>query len=325
MNSDICRLRLHGTNGAGTSITLQDGTLGIAGFAFGGCSGLTSIDIPESVVSIGNEAFSLCSGLSTIKLPSKLAQINNFCFSSCESLTSVDIPESVVSIGSYAFNYCPKLENVVLPKNLKSLCNNAFDGCSSLISITLPSTLTAFTFNSNVFKNCNNLTDVTVLWDTPINIESTSFPNRTSSTLHVPYGTKSLYAAADYWKEFKEITEERPQCAKPTITIDNGKLTFGCETEGVTFKASCQYDNSSSLSEGEELVLEGTTICHISVIATKEDYQDSDIATAEVEVGIGIKGDVNGDGAVDIGDAVRIVNKVVGKIDALAPSMTPEP
>ena len=48
------------------SITLKDGTQGIAGNAFSGCSDLVSITIPNSVTSIGSYAFYNCSGLSTI-------------------------------------------------------------------------------------------------------------------------------------------------------------------------------------------------------------------------------------------------------------------
>lgn len=43
-----------------TQITIKEGTTGIAGGAFSGCSGLTSITIPNSVTSIGGYAFSDC-------------------------------------------------------------------------------------------------------------------------------------------------------------------------------------------------------------------------------------------------------------------------
>ena len=49
-----------------TSITIKDGTLGIAGSAFSYCSSLTSVTIPNSVTSIGNYAFSGCRGLTKI-------------------------------------------------------------------------------------------------------------------------------------------------------------------------------------------------------------------------------------------------------------------
>jgi len=49
-----------------TSITLLDGTKGIASGAFGSCRFLASITIPASVISIGNFAFSDCTSLTSV-------------------------------------------------------------------------------------------------------------------------------------------------------------------------------------------------------------------------------------------------------------------
>ena len=57
-----------GTMPANTSISLQEGTLGISGSAFYNCSGLTSITIPNSVTSIDKYAFDGCSALTNVKV-----------------------------------------------------------------------------------------------------------------------------------------------------------------------------------------------------------------------------------------------------------------
>ncbi|GHT14106.1 hypothetical protein AGMMS4956_11330 [Bacteroidia bacterium] len=57
-----------GTMPANTSITVQEGTLEIAGGAFSGCSGLTSVTIPNSVTSIGDMAFYYCRGLTSVTI-----------------------------------------------------------------------------------------------------------------------------------------------------------------------------------------------------------------------------------------------------------------
>ena len=106
-------------------------------------------------------------------------------------------------------------------------------------------------------------------------------------------------------------------CATPTIKYIGGKLKFECETEGVEFVS---YFSTPADAENNtnEVIL--PTTYNVSVYARKEGYLNSDIATADVDVR-GIQGDVDGDGVVDIADAVRIVNFIVGKIDALSPKM----
>jgi len=106
----------------------------------------------------------------------------------------------------------------------------------------------------------------------------------------------------------------KPKCATPTIAIKDGKLHFECETEDVKFKYDI-HANSSTPGEGNDLDITQSYV--VKVYATKDGYEDSDVATETINNN-NIKGDTNGDGVVDIADAVRIVNLIVGKINALA-------
>ncbi len=63
-----------------TSVSLKNGTVGIANAAFSGCSGLTSVDIPSSITSIGYYAFEYCSGLISVTIPSRVASIGHAAF-----------------------------------------------------------------------------------------------------------------------------------------------------------------------------------------------------------------------------------------------------
>ena len=106
-----------------------------------------------------------------------------------------------------------------------------------------------------------------------------------------------------------------PQCAKPTIAFQNGEILFGCETEGVEYVYTCTVPASTPQSTGRKFT--PSTQYTIRVYAKKDGYLDSEPVTQKIDVR-GLKGDVNDDGEVDIADAVKIVNLVVGKIDALS-------
>ena len=78
-----------GTIPSNTSIVLKEGTLGIAGYAFDGCTGLTSVTIPDSVTSIVYGAFRGCTGLTSITIPDSVTSIGDDAFRGCTGLTSI--------------------------------------------------------------------------------------------------------------------------------------------------------------------------------------------------------------------------------------------
>ena len=90
------------------------------------------------------------------------------------------------------------------------------------------------------------------------------------------------------------------KCATPTITNNNGTLTFACETAG----AVCHYEITRA-GEGNTVQLSSTADYIVSVWATKAGYLDYDVATTTITMK---RGDVNADGVVSITDAVSVVN-----------------
>jgi hypothetical protein len=144
---------------------------------------------------------------------------------------------------------------------------------------------------------------------TPLFINSSTFSNRTSATLYVPNGSKGAYETADYWKEFKEIIEMPDRCATPTISYKNGELTFDCETEGVKYVSTITAPESTE-ADGKKIDLSKSF--RVSVYASKDGYLDSDIATQDINIR-GIKGDVDGDGVVDVNDVQTTINIILKK------------
>ena len=159
-----------GTMPDNTTITLKEGTLGIAGGAFDHCKGLTSITIPDSVTSIGEGAFAYCTELVNITVAdgnTKYHSAGN-CLIETESKTLIAgcknsiIPAdgSVISIGWYAFSGCTSLTNIAIPDRVISIGWYAFLGCTSLTSITIPDSVTSI--GEGAFAYCTELVNITV-------------------------------------------------------------------------------------------------------------------------------------------------------------------
>ena len=286
-----------------TSVTIPNSVTSIGNYAFANCEGLTSVTIPNSVTSIGSQAFRYCSGLkkvivkdiaawcgikfgnydsnplfyakhlysdedteiANLIIPNSVTSIGNGAFYGCSGLISVTIPNSVTSIGDYAFYYCSGLTSVTIPNSVTSIGLSAFDG------VDIP---TVISLIENPFKITGKTSDYRTF-------SQNTFLN---ATLYVPKGTIDKYKATDGWKDFVFIEEGTggggttpEKCEKPTISYENGKLTFTSETEG----AVCQYsitDTDIKAGSGNEVQL-GVTY-NISVYATKSGYDNSETATA---------------------------------------------
>ena len=187
-----------------TSVTIPNSVTSIGNYAFYNCS-LISVKIPNGVTSIGNYTFSWNSSMTSVTIPNSVTTIGENAFSNCSKLTSVTIPSSVTSIEYCAFEKCSGLTTLTLSNNVKKIGVSAFNNCTSLTSVTIPNSVTELSYRA--FNGCSSLTSVTVCNPIPLSIDEKTFSNRANAILYVPVGSKETYAAADYWKEFKEIIE----------------------------------------------------------------------------------------------------------------------
>lgn len=239
-----------------------------------------------------------------------MTSIESELFRQCAYLETVTIPNSVKTIYYNAFYGCGSLTTINIPNSVKTIDNNAFE-YSGLTSVTIGNGVTKI--GAYAFKDCTKLTDFTCLAEAVPNTNSDAFKNTTigKATLHVPLASVEAYAATEPWSGFKSVVATAPKCATPVITVKDGKLTFSCETEGVEFVSEASFINGPFAANNNELILAGTTTAYVSVYATKDGYIDSDTATADVELNVGKKGDVNQDGVVSITDAVSVVNIIL--------------
>ena len=294
-----------------TSITIPNSVTSIGSWAFSGCSGLTSITIPNSVTSIEIYAFENCSGLTSITIPNSVTSIESGAFSGCSGLTFITIPNSVTSIESWAFSNCSGLTSITIPNSVTSIGDYAFRDCTGLTSITIPNSVTSI--GNAAFYGCSSLLNVYCYAEQVPATGTDAFSDIYQATLHVPANVVNVYQNTSPWNGFGAIVAiegtipETPKCEKPTISYENGRLTFDCETDDVEFVYNVVPAPGVS-GKGNDVEIK--PVFTVSVYATKAGYKDSEVTTKEISVegGSGMKGDVNGDGEVGIGDIISITN-----------------
>ena len=302
-----------------TSVTIPGSVTTIGESTFYHCSSLTSVTIPGSVTTIGKSAFYNCSSLTSVTIPGSVTSIGDYAFSSCTGLTSVTIPNSVTSIGESAFYYCSSLTSVTIPTGVTTIGQSAFSRCSSLTSVTIPGSVTSI--GSYAFSGCISITLVKSYITEPYPISKDVFSDEIyrNAILNVPAGTETLYLRNEGWREFLNIEEmdasEQPvipdaeKCATPTISYENGKLSFSCPTEGVNYKYKIEANDAK---EGIGNDIQMTKTYKVTVYAFKEGMNNSDPASADITITSGKDGDVNGDGVVNAADVVKITHIIMG-------------
>ena len=333
-----------------TSVAIPSSVTSIGVEAFYYCEGLTSVEFPSSLTSIGRNAFYSCVGLTSINLPSKLTSLDSNAFGGCTGLTSIKIPSSVTKITSLAFAACSNLNSIVvesgnsiydsrnncnaiiekasntlivgckntkIPSGVTSIGYGAFAGCSGLTSIAIPSSVTSF--GEFAFSNCSGLTSITSSITDVFKTGRNAFSGCDNATLYVPKGLVGAYQSTADWNSIEKIEE------MPGIT-----LAMACNNKGkVTVNGGVQFTNDM----GEVSVYDGTD--NTFVFTPEENCELEQVLIDGLDVTLSVKNnqltskihnnskmiitfsktgyDVNGDGAVDISDVVKLVNFILGQ------------
>ena len=274
-----------------SSITLPSSIQFIDDYAFHGCTANT-INIPYTVTTIGIGAFKNCSELTSVTLSSSLINIGTEAFRGCEKLEVIDIDASnLASIGNNAFNKCSKLNKVNLnsidswikcslenkesspfsngadlyiynvettsisfPVTSTSISAYVFHGCRNITSVTIPSQVNSI--GAGAFMGCDGLFSVILKNTTPPTIAQSSFSYRGNNTLYVPHGSKSLYQAANYWKEFGNIVD---------ISIDDVFTAKTKEGIDMTFKVTSVIPMEVQVGDGTNSAIDKTYAGKITI------------------------------------------------------------
>lgn len=325
--------------------TIPDGISSIGKYAFERCNGLISITIPASVTSLQEGAF-FSAGLTSISLPSALKRIE-FNALAYNNIASITIPASVEYIEQSTLRACSNLTQITveadntiydsrnncnaiietatntliqgcntatIPTSVTAIGNQAFQECYGLASITIPASVSSIA--DLAFSYCYNLTSVSVEAKTPFVIAGNTFTNiPESAVLYVPATSIEAYKSTSPWNNFKNIEPINTlgKCATPEISYANGKLTFTCETDGAECVATIT-DPDITTHYGNEITL--SLKYTVSVYATKNGYDNSDVATREIIIEkdqTTLFGDLDKDGKVNVADHVKLSDIIMNK------------
>lgn len=166
------------------SLTLKEGTKGIADstfmfslplktveglhevsiigeMAFVGCKNLTTITLNRNLKEIKESTFNGCEKLADVEMPRNLQKIGRSAFYGCMSFTQIDLSSTnVTEIGRYAFYGCAGAAVIYLNEKVTTIEPYAFYGCTAVQSVTVPDSVTSL--GSHAFTMCTSLEEVTL-------------------------------------------------------------------------------------------------------------------------------------------------------------------
>lgn len=178
---------------------------------FRACQNLTSVILPDTLKNIGQSVFRDNTKLTTCVLPTSIESIGPICFYKCTSLIGdLNLP-NLTSIGNQSFvntkiSKISSLGNITsLPGVSSSSDGGIFHGCTNLTEVKLPATLTSI--GQYTFKDCSNLSFITIEATTPPSLGANAFYGTNSTfKIYVPYSDDhsilAAYQAATNWSAY---------------------------------------------------------------------------------------------------------------------------
>lgn len=271
---------------------------------------LTSLVLPQSLRVIGEAALGGCTSLKTITLPETLDSIGPYAFAGCTALEKIELPAAVSVIGDGAFAYCSSLKSVTVKSGsrLHSVGRHAMADCQALATVNLGNRLTrlgegALAGTAITALDMSKLTGLTtidgwtavgapikaaVLPPAVVNVgDGTLFNAREITTLEIPATVEYIgnYAMANNRGLQTIVTRAK------TVPALGEDVWWIVDQEHVTLRVPA---------------------------GTLDDYSNAAQWRFFTIVEDAVKGDVNQDGNVDVGDVNAVLSIILagGTADA---------
>ncbi len=257
--------------------------------AFEGCTA-KNINFYSPIKTIENGAFLNCSELKTITLPDSLEELGEYSFKGCTLLEKISLPDKITKIPSHCFQNCSSLKSIKFPDSLQELSNEFLFNCTSIESITIPGSVEIIPLTS--FRNCQNLKKVILL-------------EGVQQIIGKPNYTQSFYDCDSLSEIYipKSFTMIGQNSFGVTINDDFGTVYYGGnEEEWEALKATQMKTYFGSELNGNDSIFNANVIFN-----AKPEDMSSYVASQEEFVP---SGDVNGNGKLDLGDALAILQYI---------------
>lgn len=247
--------------------------------------------IPEGVTFIGNGAFLGYENLRSVIFPDGFKSIGDFAFTRCTYLKSMTIPNSLDSIGEEAFMGCDSMESVYISDIANWVTKDwkfkVIEGASeTLVMVDSPLAHGVYSGYPNLYVNGKSANDITIPDGVEYIADFAFYRYQHLNSIRLPDSVTSIGADAFYYCSnlTSIIIPDSVTAIEDSVTAMNGKGFVGCDKLTI-------------------LCNEGS-YAHTYAVENNIPYEFlSDIK---------ISGDVDGDGAIDMQDVLRLHKYVSG-------------
>ena len=325
-------------NKNGDVYSIPDGVEFIRYGAFYGCTSLTNVITPNSLRYINSDDFYNCSALKSISISKGVEWISDKSFIKCFSLTSINVNEdnqNYSSIDGVLFNNdktllvsypIAKRNNYLIPNSVTHIGENAFVNCLHLRNLTIPNTVIrisnksiGYKYNEDyaVLKRYEKITDFTIYGikdseaEAYANENDIPFVAITQKTLTSKVDNISVKGAFD---DGSMLNVEKTTVENAVTAYDIALKDKNGNTMQPIGKITVTIPSKNGNYEVYWIKEDGTKV-DMNATYNNENYEfTTDHFSVYALVENSLLGDTNGDGEVNIADALMISRYDAGLI-----------
>lgn len=324
-----------------SATTIGDGALA-------GCVKVSTVTLPTKLDSIGLAAFDYCEALTSVTFPATIRAIGEYAFAHSGLKTLTFKPASSSAVANSAFADCKQLTSVTLGKNITQIDENAFAGCEKMATVKLDTNSGLLSIGACAFER-TAITSLDFLSATNVQtISDFAFANTSIVTAAVQSSVANIGDGLFFYND--RLQSAMLSSDKlPAFTFAGSKLVdLGTIlTDKTTEIGEYAFYNNSKVAEftvpadvnfigtramagmtglksieakptlvprlGDD-VWEGVDQKAVTLVVAEDMVQaySNELQWKEFYISSGVKGDVNLDGKVNVGDVGAIYSVILG-------------